>query len=353
MRDYFSAQMLRWFILFLGIVIYSSSFAQKGLEGKVIDARGVPVAGASVYINNSTVSSSSDKDGRFRLVTNLQGNIELVISSIGFQTQTVNLVLPTDQSLQIVLQPKSIEIEEVVVQAYDKDGWQQWGRYFTETFIGLGENAEKTKILNPDVLRFRYNKAAKKLRVWAVETLQIENKALGYHIKYDLGHYESDFAERTIQYSGYANYTVLSDKRSIRRNREKTYNSSFMKFVRSIYNAHWAQDGYTVIALKKLRNEDKFEADSILKVVNRIVQESYDMNWKLFYASQRDYSQQDIEKYQALSRQSAYINVAGLVLKESDIVVGEEGVIKKVQYADYLYIPHNNLEMENGYFEQN
>ncbi len=82
------------------------------------------------------------------------------------------------------MKPKMEELQTVVVEPYEKDGWETWGKFFIENFIGTSQNARSCTIKNYKTLRFRHSKKRNQLTVTADDPLIIENKALGYSIQY-------------------------------------------------------------------------------------------------------------------------------------------------------------------------
>ncbi|MDD6506609.1 MAG: TonB-dependent receptor [Prevotellaceae bacterium] len=88
--------------------------AKKSITGTVVDAKGDPIIGASVIEkgakNNGTIT---DINGGFKLTVN--AGAQLVVSYIGYQTQTVNV---TGSSVQVTLKEDAESLEEVVVVGY-------------------------------------------------------------------------------------------------------------------------------------------------------------------------------------------------------------------------------------------
>src|SRR3954454_2110125 len=77
------------FVLLLLPILVS---AQTTLTGKVSDITGTPIADASVYFQSSA-GTTSNNEGVYTLRTNLKGQQELIVSSVGHKTVTriVNL----------------------------------------------------------------------------------------------------------------------------------------------------------------------------------------------------------------------------------------------------------------------
>lgn len=84
----------------------------KTVAGKITDATGNPVAGASVIVKQSSTGTSTDADGRFRLMAPV--NASLVISYAGFKSQTIKVGdIPDD--FQLKLTEDIGHLDEVVV----------------------------------------------------------------------------------------------------------------------------------------------------------------------------------------------------------------------------------------------
>ncbi len=94
-----------------------SAFAQTKVEGKVTDATSKePLAGVSVSVKNKVVGTITDKNGNFSFNTNTTPPFQLVVSSVGFQTQEVT-VNSNSSNLNIVLAEQITLGQEVVVSA--------------------------------------------------------------------------------------------------------------------------------------------------------------------------------------------------------------------------------------------
>lgn len=93
-----------------------SLYAQNQLSGTITDrSSGEPVAFASVYFPQLEKGVSSDESGNFSIGNLPNGNYKIVIASIGFETLSQNLTLPSTTSIQIQLAPSAIEMAEIIV----------------------------------------------------------------------------------------------------------------------------------------------------------------------------------------------------------------------------------------------
>ncbi len=300
-----------------------------------------PIPYASIYINNSSIGTSSDVDGKFKLTNLQQQSVELVVTAIGYQSLSMNVQLPLKEPLQILLELKAKEIEEIVVMGYVKDGWKKWGLFFTESLIGVGYNAEQTKIENSEVVKFRYDKEGKILTAFCEEPLIIHNKKLGYRITYDLTAFSYDFKMNALYFEGYAFFDDLGKgKKAFQRARKATYDVSLMKFIRSTYHKKWKQDGYIVRKLVKKDNQTRIEALAKHKEITSLVNEKYQKNWKLFYVSQKEISADYVQSLVKQSNQPPQISYLMGEMNPQDIIVNEDELkqLKELSFSDYLYV---------------
>ncbi|MCY3998908.1 MAG: SusC/RagA family TonB-linked outer membrane protein [Flavobacteriaceae bacterium] len=102
-----------WLSLLVGWLINVVSFAQ--IQGIVLDAESnQPLMGATVKPNEfPDLSAITDIEGKF--IIQLNGSQELIISFIGYETQT--LLIDTDAIQTIFLQPDAMVMDAVVVTA--------------------------------------------------------------------------------------------------------------------------------------------------------------------------------------------------------------------------------------------
>ena len=95
----------------------ASPLFERMVKGTITDASGVPLIGAAVSVQGTTVGTVTDMDGSFSLA--VPDDIEdpvLVVTYIGFETQEVALNNRTE--ITIVLQENTMQLDEVVVIGY-------------------------------------------------------------------------------------------------------------------------------------------------------------------------------------------------------------------------------------------
>lgn len=253
---------MRIILLLLCCIISFAGYAQQVVKGVVLDAeKNIPIPKASVFLNNTSVGTTANDEGKFELFIPA-GKYELIVSSVGYITgnKTISGGEKGDL-LTIKLQPKAPELEAVVIEPYLKNGWETWGRFFLDNFIGTTAQAADCRILNQDVIRFRHNKKEGKLTAHAAEALVIENKALGYRIRYNLETFLYDFNTRYVLYTGYPFFTKMEDREKKQKNwarkRQEMYYGSMMHFMRSVYRNTIVPEGFEVRRLQNHRIRKK------------------------------------------------------------------------------------------------
>jgi iron complex outermembrane receptor protein len=102
--------------LLLQCAVYLA-FAQFTLKGTVKNDTGERLVGASLAISNSFNGTTTDVNGVFQFKNLKAGNYQLTISYLGYEKQTQEVKLTTNQMLDIVLKQDFILAEEVLVSA--------------------------------------------------------------------------------------------------------------------------------------------------------------------------------------------------------------------------------------------
>jgi TonB-dependent receptor len=110
------------FLSILLILITGSTFAQGSVtvKGTIFDATNdIGLPGANIEIKGTGIGAATDLDGVFIIHNVPSGKQTLVVSYLGYQTQTIELDLPSSGNVvhHFKLQPTAVEGQEVVVTA--------------------------------------------------------------------------------------------------------------------------------------------------------------------------------------------------------------------------------------------
>jgi hypothetical protein len=229
-----------------------SAFAQGIVSGTVKDAEsGLPLEGASVFAQNTTKGTLTDKEGAFRLYLD-KGGYEIVVSFTGYISKTINLEVTGDRNFDLLLEKGDNTLGEVIIKNTNEvpDGWEKYGRFFLDHFIGASVNADSCELLNPQALKFLYYKRNDRLKVLATEPLQIQNKALGYNLRYELDSFVHFLKTNQNSYRGKCLYLPMEGDEEQQalwaKNRREAYDGSRLHFLRAYYDSTLAGEGFTV-----------------------------------------------------------------------------------------------------------
>lgn len=256
----------RYFFILL-ILLPTAVFSQGGISGKVVDAAtGEPVANATIYIDQTQLSTISDSLGRFRFRT-LPVKSSIFITHIGYNKIIVQPSMIKD-GMTVSLSPAAILNEDVVVKSKIRDTWEKWGKIFTNYFIGPGlENY--CSFLNPYDVRFLYDRKAMKLKAFASKPLKIQNRITGYNTSIDLDSFVYYFADRTIfcsmsEYFEELPVTDEADKPALAANRLLVYRGSALHFARAFYHRSLTTDGFRLYRYIGRINPEKSRVEKLL-----------------------------------------------------------------------------------------
>lgn len=252
------------FVLFLLMPFKLFAWQSMPVKGRIVNQEsGVAIGGASVYINNSTFGTVCNSEGFFLLEHHPALPFELIISAIGYETEVMKITaINADQPLNVSLKTKLLDIAEVTITSPEKNGWEKYGKTFTEEFIGYSDFAKQCKLLNKEVLQFNFNPKTGILKVWADAPLQIRNNATGYNITYWLDDFELNQFKHLLYFRGYAHFSALKTsnaRQKIKRfeeNRKLAYEGSVYHFMRSLYKGNPLEEGFEIRKLMRMAEDD-------------------------------------------------------------------------------------------------
>ncbi len=243
------------------------------ISGTIYDEEGNVLSSANVFLDGTTIGTSTDIDGNYKLDGIPPGLYNIVISHIGYKNGVYQM---TEYHGGARIQHHFMEIdlaqlEEVEVISNrisnSETRWQEYYEVFSRELIGQSENASKCVIENPGILNFSYKEETETLTAYAEGPLQIRNEVLGYRISYFL---ESFVKQKSnLRFRGKIRFFNLdpvskSDKRYWRKNRKKNYYGSFNHFRKSLLEGNFKKEGFRIYEIKnlsKLRTQKENELD--------------------------------------------------------------------------------------------
>ncbi|GAB3174629.1 carboxypeptidase-like regulatory domain-containing protein [Telluribacter humicola] len=231
------------------------------LRGQVFDAvSNQPLPFTNVFLTNTTRGATTQENGSFELTGVPVGKFDLVVSYVGYQPLRFTVQTDDNKFYRIGLTPDAQQLAAVTVRAKSRRDadWDRNVELFKKYFIGNSDNASLCRLLNPEVLYFKNTDDS--LIAHADEPLLIENRALGYHLKYFLRSYHYDHRQHRIQFEGEVVYEPLegTEKQVSRwaENRRRAYRGSAMHFLRALYLNRLTEEGFVVQEIKEQPRQD-------------------------------------------------------------------------------------------------
>jgi len=218
----------------------------------------------AVYLNNTTIGTSTDLEGYFSLAVDGSYD-ELIVSFVGYEviTHIINMD-ELDKRYTFLLKPTQHLLTEAVIKDKRKASWYRNLEFFTSNFLGKSKATNKTKIVNPEVLYFE--KTDSIFQAYAREPIVIENSYTGYRIHYNLVTFDLDVKKSSLVNLGYPLFELLegslSAQRRWQRNRAKIYSGSLEHFLHAMcsttianqyeVNRTWLTNRFVISALYQL-----------------------------------------------------------------------------------------------------
>lgn len=237
---------------FLSLLFSAMVFSQREFTaiGKITDdSTGLPLAGASVFCQHTTIGTITDSEGSFSLRLPA-GGYDLIVSYTGYETHEQRITASSSAGLHIALKAQDKTMSEVVIagSTADPDGLEKYGVFFMENFIGTTPNSKECVIQNPEALQFFFSKKRNRLKVRGKDPLVINNNALGYIIRYQLDSFTHEYGTDVSLYSGYPFYeemTGLPEEQAVwQKNRLAAYKGSRLHFMRAWYDSTLKEENF-------------------------------------------------------------------------------------------------------------
>jgi len=245
------------FLIFF-LFIYGINQSQE-ISGVVFESEtGVPLEGASIYFDNTTIGTTTNSKGEFVVKYHKEIKSPLIISFIGYKTKILNNVSPEDSGLEIYLIESTDFLNEIVLNS--KDDWTRELKLneFKKNYLGESKNGLASKILNEDDLILRYNKRKKQLIAESKAPIIIKNNNLKYIINVDLQHFEVNYSHvsknkknlyvRYVYYAGNNFYKSmqLNPNKITQSNRMGAYYGSTLHFMRALASEKLEKERYRI-----------------------------------------------------------------------------------------------------------
>ena len=330
------------------------------LNGIVRDGKtGEGLAGAHVFLLESTVGTVTDEKGHFLLSDLPAGEYKVGVSMIGFRpyTLSVDVATVTDQSFDIDLNPQVYELDQVMVTGKRNRRWKKQLEQFKIQVIGDTDNAQHTDIVNPEVLNFVQRKNI--LIAEAHVPLIIENKATGYRIHYMLVH--CAIQHGLPQYKGIARFEEMEPKndkqlRRWKKNRKQAYAGSFKHLLRTLAEkksmAEVNKEGFYIARVAEFPENIQAYEQAIFKskdTVDQIVEEKSDgpenllrVNDFLLITYERELESYRFVRNHMMQHRNPDVQRSSIELRSDSTVFNDKGIL----YEAYDVVLHGYMGWE-------
>ena len=245
-------------LLFFVMLILCSAFAiaqqTYNVTGIVTDDKDAPIPGATVFLGDSRKATISDSEGRFVLAQVQPGSYNLVVKMIGYVVLQHSFILQNkDMYFRAKLHEDNITLATANISGISYADRRAYLAIFIKSFLGSSENALKCDILNTDAIKFNFDEKRNILKARSNDFLIIENKALGYRMKYLLNEFIYDRSvtrSAVVTFYGTLYFEELTgtekQQKKWKQERIKAYLGSVPHFFRSAFNNTLAQNGFEV-----------------------------------------------------------------------------------------------------------
>ncbi len=258
---------LKHYFIFLLMLFQLSVFAQDNfsISGTVRDEKET-IPGAAIYLSGTKISTITNTDGKFTISKLPAGNYDVLVQVVGYLPYSKSVII-SDKSvnMDVLLTSNPVMLNEVVIKP--DPNRLAYLSLFKEFFIGKSPNAQDCKILNSEVLVIDFDKQKKVLSVSSNDFLIIENKALGYRIKYMLQNFEYDYRTRIVYFAGFPFFEEIKGSKSKinrwNKKRNSAYFGSYQHFFKSLYEGTTLNEGFAIHKLAAIENKHR-QPDSVI-----------------------------------------------------------------------------------------
>ena len=271
--------MLKYLTIFLIFVAFNSN-AQYTITGRVINTTDKnPLTSAVAFINNTGISTSTNKAGNFALHNVPAGRCRFLVTIIGYQPYQVLLNVTGNVDLKdIELKPAIEALAEVTVKAKPK--LSPYFYSFQNQFLGPSLFARQCKILNPYDIQFYDPDPRGGFSARSNKFIEVENDALGYKVKFLLNYFIKDSNTNSVYFSGESYFEEMKgspgEERDWKKNRLECYQGSVMQLLRSIIADSIKENGYRI--KRAMRKDNPYYNPSGLQVDPYDLDNAVDIN---------------------------------------------------------------------------
>ena len=198
-----------------------TSLAQTSITFEVLDARsGKPVSNAFLFVQNSTIGTTTNDQGLAELEIKGLEEFEVVVTHINYVNVYVASQDIQSANHQISLEPNPVDLNEVVVRSKLRNARKRkrWMRRFQSEIFGKNIKRNQLKLINPKAVWFEEQEGT--LQAHAIDNLRVENKFMGYQLQFVLDHF-SVTDQGDVKYTGKLFFKDIRDQMKNRKRLNK------------------------------------------------------------------------------------------------------------------------------------
>ena len=243
--------MRNYLLTILMLLIGFQACCQTLLTGTVSDsttAEVIPLV--NVYIDRTTIGTTTDDDGRFVLVIP-RGHSEVVFSFVGYRSHTLRISpsMADTARYDVKLAAAASRLDAVTIDGKADVEWRRLVKTFESAFLGENRTGGVCKILNPeyiDLERVRRN-GQRVVMAAASQPIEVDNYALGYKVYYDLHHFAA--SSSSVRFEGNVFFVAMTPQHDEQaaywhRNREHVYLGSQRHFFKAVLDGSHTAEGF-------------------------------------------------------------------------------------------------------------
>jgi carboxypeptidase-like protein len=324
---------------------YQCIYAQLEIKGVVYeDSTRKPVEGASVFLSNTSFGTITDSKGNFKMIVSKQGTYTIVVTSMGYITYSRIIFINNNTGyITILLKPKINQLNDVVVTDHRikqqiEDGWLKYGNFFLDNFIGTSKEARQCILKNRSVIKFIFSQKKNELTASADAPLVVENKALGYTIKYQLENFTYNYDSKYLSFTGYALFSEMDG--NVRKQfywqqqRKEMYKLSIIRFIRALYADKLVENNYMVYRLHtNVVNPEKEK----IRIQKMVYDSTHSGNINK-HPYERSLSSTELVYYKKVMLEPDTIDVISNDLLTADSIVTENDSLKTLTFSDHIIV---------------
>lgn len=336
------------YLIALNLFLCLSAFAQGNftISGTVRDDKET-IPGAAIYLSGTKISTITNNEGKFSIGKLPAGNYDVLIQVVGYLPYSKSVTI-SDKNIYIdaTIKANTVTLQEVVIKP--DPNRLAYLNLFKEYFIGKTPNAKECKILNSEVLNIDYDKQAKVLSVNSREFLIIENKALGYRIKYLLQNFEYDYRSRIVYFAGFPFFEEMKGSKSKinrwNKKRNIAYYGSLQHFFQSLYEGKAEKEGFVIHKLATIGNKHR-QPDSVINAnIKRLTAGTKAINMLTF---NKDDSLNFWLKERSKPKAMAVLNKAQVLT--DTLVKTYNRDVKSINFTDELFVMYTQEKETEEY----